>query len=121
MNKLNELIQASKALSDAYTDFIENPPSEQEIDWQDRYLLLKNLIISNPPSRISHSPGKKFLAAYAIFQRLNLQTKRPSCFNFHLQFFSLVYYRCYKKFYLTSKKFIRIDRPNFRFFVFFAL
>lgn len=46
MNKLTELIQASKALSDAYNDFIENPPSEREIDWQDRYLLLKNLIIS---------------------------------------------------------------------------
>ena len=46
MNKLTELIQASKALSDAYTNFIENLPSEQEIDWQDRYLLLKNLIIS---------------------------------------------------------------------------
>lgn len=46
MNKLTELIQASKALSDAYNDFVENLPSEQEIDWQDRYLLLKNLIIS---------------------------------------------------------------------------
>lgn len=46
MNKLTELIQASKALSDAYNDFVENPPSEQETDWQDRYLLLKNLIIS---------------------------------------------------------------------------
>ena len=46
MNRLTDLLQASKALSDAYNDFVENLPSEQEIDWQDRYLLLKNLIIS---------------------------------------------------------------------------
>lgn len=46
MNRLTDLLQASKALSEAYVDFVENLPSEREIDWQDRYLLLKNLIIS---------------------------------------------------------------------------
>lgn len=45
MNSLSRLIDASRELSEAYIDFVENPP-EQEIDWQDRYLLLKNLIIS---------------------------------------------------------------------------
>ena len=45
MNSLSRLIYASRELSEAYIDFVENPP-EQEIDWQDRYLLLKNLIIS---------------------------------------------------------------------------
>ena len=45
MNSLSRLIDVSRELSEAYIDFVENLP-EQEIDWQDRYLLLKNLIIS---------------------------------------------------------------------------
>lgn len=45
MNSLSRLIDVSRELSEAYIDFVDNPPG-QEIDWQDRYLLLKNLIIS---------------------------------------------------------------------------
>lgn len=46
MNSLTELIQATKNLSEAYSNFVENPSTTPNVDWQDRYLLLKNVIIT---------------------------------------------------------------------------